>query len=96
MNFTTITALDLPTDAVSRGFLISDPWDDLFSFDTRYRLIIFDENGTRHSPGTLKIGRAGLKAASVTMAGDLMTRVPVLPTSFENLEDHFFFDRAGR
>lgn len=65
----------------SRAYLLEDNWDDWFKFSTLYTLVIYDENGERHSIGGVKIGQ-------FAMAED--QRRPNLPKQFDNLDDRFF------
>jgi hypothetical protein len=63
------------------AFLITDDWDDWFEFSTLFTLVLFDEHGTRHTIGGVKIGQFG-------MARD--QRRPKLPSTFNALEESFF------
>ena len=46
----------MPAQAAGKAFLLTDNWDDWFEFSTLYALVIFDEDGERHSIGEVKIG----------------------------------------
>lgn len=70
-----------PTQATGKAFLMTDEWDDWFKFSTLYGLIIFDENGKRHSIGGVKIGQ-------FNMADD--QRRPDIPVGFDQLDERFF------
>jgi predicted ATPase len=71
----------MPPAVKSRAFLLSDNWDDWFRFSTLYSLIVFDDQGSRHEAGGVKIGR-------FSMAVD--ERRPGIPDSFDRLDQRFF------
>ena len=70
-----------PAEATGKAFLLSDNWDDWFKFSTLYALVVFDEDGQRHSIGGVKIGQ-------FNMADD--QRRADLPDSFDELDERFF------
>ena len=35
--------------AMSKAYLLTDNWDDWFKYSTLYSLVVFDEDGERHS-----------------------------------------------
>jgi len=80
----------VPPQAVNCCYLIRDPWDDWFEFDTRYRLVVFDSKGTKHPIGELKIGQASLNPGEVSKETVPPTRRPAVPPSFPSLPDAFF------
>lgn len=61
------------------AYLKEDNWDD-FSFKTLYVLTVFDDKGTKHEIGGIKIGYFGQKSGSRTK----------IPTNFYTLEEKFF------
>ena len=65
----------------SRAYLLSDSWDDWFTFSTLYSLIIFDDKRKRHIIGEVKIGETDMEQDQ---------RRPNLPDEFESLDDTFF------
>lgn len=75
--------------APSTAYLKTDGWDDWFSFQTLFGLVVFDENGTRHEIGGVKIGEQNLQG---TDAGGIARgkRAPTLPAQFSQFtEQHF-------
>ena len=70
-----------PRNARSRAYLLSDNWDDWFKYSTVYVLIVFDEHGTEHHIGQVKIGQIAMRSDQ---------RSPKLPSSFEDLGKNFF------
>ena len=89
MNFIVINAGEMPQSATSCCYLVRDPWDDWFSFDTRYQLTVFDFQGRRHVIGELKIGQASLLPSQQRLTNP-PTRAPVLPSAFPFLGEEFF------
>lgn len=77
----------LPSQGKSCAFLLEDKWDDWGKFRTQFNLIVFDESGTQHRPGDVKIGHVGLEPG-----GELgpNTRAPALESSFDELPEHYF------
>lgn len=94
MFFTIIDELrEIPTDARSAAFLVTDYWDDWFSFRTMFSLWLFDEIGVRHRVGSVKIGQHGLLPSGGVPAGTVMppdTRYPNLPRTFDAVDNRFF------
>jgi len=71
-----------PSSAVADcAYLLTDTWDDWFKFSTLYTLVIYDEDGDRHSIGGVKVGQ-------FSMAED--QRRAQLPDRFDTLDDRFF------
>lgn len=70
-----------PSSAQSQAYLITDEWDDWFTFSTLYSLIVFDEEGVRHDIGGVKIGQFQMHKEQ---------RRPELPDTFDKLNEHFF------
>lgn len=65
----------------NRAYLLTDNWDDWFKFSTLYTLVIFDEDGNRHSIGGVKIGQFAMQEDQ---------RRAQLPEEFDTLDDRFF------
>ncbi|WP_044872474.1 AAA family ATPase [Pseudomonas sp. LFM046] len=90
--FTVVNSVQqIPQQARSQVYLLTDYWDDWFKFRTMFTLFVFDAHGTRHRPGSVKIGQAGLlpgQGGSQTPPG---TRTPVLPETFNSLDPEQFF-----
>lgn len=85
------TAPEVPSNARSSAFLVVDPWDDWFSFSTMFTLIVFDAQGTRHVPGLVKIGEAGLRPSRPAESLPQGFRIPNLPSQFQALDPAIFF-----
>lgn len=83
------SALNLPREAKSHVYLLVDNWDDWFKFRTMFSMYVFDDQGVRHSIGSVKIGQAGMKGTSVANVPG--TRSPQLPSPFRSLEAKNFF-----
>lgn len=84
---------EVPTAASNAAFLVTDYWDDWFSFRTMFILWLFDEVGQRHSIGSVKIGQHGLIPSARAEAGNSLppdTRFPNLPKQFDELDKRFF------
>lgn len=70
-----------PSAARSKAFLLTDNWDDWFTFSTLYSLVVFDAEGQEHRAGGVKIGQFGMAESQ---------RRASLPESFDVLGDEFF------
>ncbi|MBT0779262.1 AAA family ATPase [Paracoccus sp. pheM1] len=70
-----------PAQAENKAYLLTDNWDDWFKFSTLYSLVIFDEDGERHSVGGIKIGQFGMEEGQ---------RRADLPEYFDFLDERFF------
>ncbi len=81
----------VPLRARGQAFLVEDNWDDWFSFRTKFYLVVFDMEGARHAPGSVKIGQAGLRAAAGAPNLPPGTRKPDLPAQFQALAPEHFF-----
>ncbi len=94
MFFTIIDNLgEIPPGVRNTAFLITDYWDDWFSFRTMFGLWLFDEQGVRHRVGAVKIGQHGLQAARAVAAGTPMppdSRFPNLAKTFDAVDERFF------
>jgi len=83
MTYFTVLPNAIPTHAQATGkaYLLIDNWDDWFRFSTLYALVVFDEDGKRHSIGGVKIGQ-------FNMADN--QRRPSIPDRFDQLDERFF------
>lgn len=70
-----------PSGSSAQAYLLTDNWDDWFKFSTLYTLVIYDEEGERHSIGGVKIGQFAMTENQ---------RRPNLPERFDTLDDRFF------
>jgi predicted ATPase len=77
----------IPTNALSKTYLVEDKWDDWGKFRTQFRLIFVDAEGTQHNAGDVKIGQRGLKPGSDRVPG---LRAPTLESSFDELSEDSF------
>lgn len=73
-----------------RAILYPSNWDDWFSFETKFALVIWDEKGIEHQPGSLKIGQRGLAARRAELPPLEGYRTPNLPPVFDQLPEQFF------
>jgi predicted ATPase len=80
----------VPERAVGRAFLIEDNWDDWGKFQTQFELIVYDDDGEKFTPGSVKIGQLGLVPGPRYPAPEPGTRSSVLPTDFHFLGEEFF------
>ena len=69
----------VPDEGKLVAYLKGDKWDD-FGFKTLYALTVFDEEGTKHDIGGVKIGYFGQESGTKTE----------IPQSFRRLEDKYF------
>lgn len=81
----------LPNVGRSQAYLVVDNWDDWFSYRTMFTLFVFDAYGTRHRPGSVKIGQAGLIAGEGGPQTPPGTRYPTLPVNFVALDPAVHF-----
>jgi ABC-type branched-subunit amino acid transport system ATPase component len=81
---------DVPLSAVSEAFLISDNWDDWGMFETMYSLVAFDEEGTKHDFGSVKIGQFDLLPGRPSSKVKRGTRWASIPNSFKELGQECF------
>src|ERR1700684_4018838 len=79
--------LPSPRDA---AFLLVDHWDDWFSYRTMFTLWIFDEQGSRHQVGSVKIGQRGLRPLRASLEPSPGARTPQLEKTFDALDERFF------
>ncbi|HWH31692.1 MAG TPA: AAA family ATPase [Egibacteraceae bacterium] len=71
----------LPSGARSSAYLLTDNWDDWFTYNTLYVLYVYDDAGRQHRLGGVKIGQFGMTEGQ---------RRPDLPSTFSTLDDRFF------
>lgn len=71
----------VPTDVQLEAYLVIDDWDDWFKYNTLYALWVYDEHGTRHAIGGVKIGQFGMEEGQ---------RRAAIPDTFNELDDRFF------
>ena len=50
-----------PKSDAEAAYLLTDNWDDWFSYSTMYTLIVRDTKGTVHRIGSVKIGQMGMQ-----------------------------------
>jgi predicted ATPase len=70
-----------PKEARSKAYLLTDHWDDWFTYSTMYVLVVFNENGEEFRAGEVKIGQLAMSEGQ---------RRPEIPEEFEELSDEFF------
>jgi hypothetical protein len=70
-----------PAQATSKAYLLTDNWDDWFKYSTPYSLVVFDEDGERHSIGGVKIGQFAMAEGQ---------RRASIPDAFDTLDVRFF------
>jgi ABC-type multidrug transport system ATPase subunit len=70
-----------PHGAKSKAFLLTDNWDDWFTYNTMYSLVVYDAQGTEHSAGSVKIGQFNMKEDQ---------RRAGIPKEFDRLGEEFF------
>lgn len=81
ISFSVVQSLPKDHGSLPHAYLTIDKWDDWFKYETQYHLIVFDEQGSEHSIGAVKIGEFGMVDGQ---------RKPNIPESFTSLEDRFF------
>lgn len=79
MLFTVVSSLGSYAPGNEQAILIRNDWDDWFTFETTFVLVIVDINGNQHHAGRVKIGEFGQTS-----------RRPSVLTQFEALESRFF------
>ncbi|WP_434391544.1 AAA family ATPase [Melittangium boletus] len=68
-----------PATHRDQAFLMRNNWDDWFTYETTFVLVVFDSQGNQHNAGRVKIGQL-----------DQVVRKPDLPARFEALGKQFF------
>jgi predicted ATPase len=76
--FTVLSRFGSPSHSGPCAGLHIDGWDD-FGYKTLYQLSIYDEQGTRHRIGGVKIGQFGMEEGRVS-----------IPEEFEELDERYF------
>ncbi|WP_049399713.1 MULTISPECIES: AAA family ATPase [Stenotrophomonas] len=71
----------VPEGARSRAFLLTDNWDDWFTYSTLYSLIFYDARGDEFQVGGVKIGQFQMTDGQ---------RRPLIPDEFDELGEEFF------
>ncbi len=71
----------IPQKGLNEAYLRIDHWND-FSFVTMFEVVLFDENGTKHQLGNVKIGFVEQTKQTATHS--------VLSSTFEELDEKFF------
>lgn len=71
----------VPTGARSKAFLLVDNWDDWFTYNTMYSLIVYDAHGEEFRAGGVKIGQFQMTEGQ---------RRPNIPEEFNELDEEFF------
>ena len=70
-----------PADGRETGYLLTDLWDDWFTYNTMYYLTYFDKTGKKHEIGQVKIGQFNW---------EVNQRRPGIPDRFQRLSNDFF------
>jgi predicted ATPase len=70
-----------PGNARSKAFLLTDNWDDWFTYNTMYSLIVYTSEGKEVVAGGVKIGQIDMKDGQ---------RRAAIPSEFDQLEEEFF------
>lgn len=71
----------VPARARMRAFLLTDNWDDWFTYNTMYSLVVYDDEGQEFFAGGVKIGQFGMESGQ---------RRPEVPDEFDQLGEEFF------
>lgn len=88
MLFSTInTSQQIQPGSKSCAYLLRDRWDDWGKYCTMFTLIVFDETGTEHHIGSVKVGQVGLRPAQTI---DIGQRSPNIPENFNELSENYF------
>lgn len=70
-----------PVGSRMMAFLLTDNWDDWFTYSTMYTLVVYDAEGQDFVTGGVKIGQFGMKEGQ---------RRPEVPEQFDLLGKEFF------
>lgn len=70
-----------PAGVRSKAYLLTDNWNDWFTYNTMYALIVFDQDGAEFYAGEVKIGQLAM--------GNEQRR-PNIPVEFDELGEEFF------
>ena len=80
--FRVIESSVVPSDSNYQGYLVKDDWNDWYRYRTMFKLIVFDESGSRIEVGSVKIGQFNMVADQ--------QRPQIPETDFEELGQEFF------
>lgn len=70
-----------PAGSRMMAFLLTDNWDDWFTYSTMYSLVVYDAEGNDFVAGGVKIGQFGMRDGQ---------RRPEVPEQFDQLGEEFF------
>lgn len=71
----------VPAGARFQAFLLTDNWDDWFTYNTMYALVVYDAKGERFVAGEVKVGQFEMKEGQ---------RRASIPHQFDLLGEEFF------
>lgn len=71
----------VPAGARMKAFLLTDNWDDWFTYSTMYSLVVYDAEGKDFVAGGVKIGQFGMREGQ---------RRSEIPDQFDQLSEEFF------
>ena len=71
----------VPTGSPMTAFLLTDNWDDWFTYSTMYSLVVYDAEGQDFVAGGVKIGQFGMREGQ---------RRSEIPDQFDQLSEEFF------
>src|SRR5687767_9104429 len=80
---------EVPETTSGQAFLIFDKWDDWGKFRTQFQLVVFDYEGKKFSPGSVKIGEFDLHPATALEIKPGF-RAPTIDKEFDALDDRHF------
>src|SRR5690349_5939383 len=80
-----------PQAAAGQVYLVVDNWDDWFKYRTMFTMIVDAPDGTRHFPGSVKIGELGLLPSGDGRPLGPGVRSPALPVQFDELAEGRYF-----
>lgn len=66
----------VPAGSRMKAFLLTDNWDDWFTYSTMYSLVVYDAKGQDLVAGEVKIGQFGMRKGQ---------RRPEIPDEFDQL-----------
>lgn len=90
MRFKVVRSYPVENAGKLLGLLYPVAWDDWFEFETKFTLVVFDEDGQRHVPGVVKIGQKGLLGRNRDLPRLDGYRYPSVPDEFEVLSSDLF------
>lgn len=71
----------VPAGSRMKAFLLTDNWDDWFTYSTMYSLVVYDAEGQDFVAGGVKIGQFGMREGQ---------RRSEIPDQFDQLSEAFF------